>query len=138
MKQKITICATIHCPPPQTFNLFEAVLILQRGGVAYFGASGSAAINYFHAFTEVAPLACYPWPHDKSYQHYNLQPSRQNCYGHGRGSLQGVPAVCIRALDWVGRAATGSAEAEINTGDLAGDRYRVSRWTRTWRSGSFK
>eukprot|EP00884_Botryococcus_braunii_P013677 jgi/Botrbrau1/2230/Bobra.101_2s0058.1 len=53
VKQRITICATIHCPPPQTFNLFESVLILQKGRVAYFGASGSAAINYFHSFHEV-------------------------------------------------------------------------------------
>ena len=44
----ITICATIHCPPPHTFNLFDRVLIMQRGRVAYFGLNGQPAINYFN------------------------------------------------------------------------------------------
>ncbi|CAK0786885.1 hypothetical protein CVIRNUC_010099 [Coccomyxa viridis] len=44
----ITICATIHCPPPHTFNLFDRVLIMQRGRVAYFGLNGQPAINYFY------------------------------------------------------------------------------------------
>ena len=41
VKQGITICATIHCPPPHTFTLFDRALIMQRGRVAYFGPMAS-------------------------------------------------------------------------------------------------
>ncbi|KAK9845354.1 hypothetical protein WJX81_004187 [Elliptochloris bilobata] len=44
----ITVCATIHCPPPHTFALFDRLLVLQRGRMVYFGANGLAASAYFH------------------------------------------------------------------------------------------
>jgi ABC-type multidrug transport system ATPase subunit len=50
----ITICATIHCPPPHTFTLFDRALILQRGRVCYFGPNGQAAISYFYEHFEKA------------------------------------------------------------------------------------
>ena len=53
----ITICATIHCPPPHTFNLFDRVLIMQRGRVAYFGLNGQPAINYFYDHFEKVSYA---------------------------------------------------------------------------------
>jgi hypothetical protein len=37
----------------EKFHVPESVFILQKGRVAYFGASGSAAINYFHSFPQV-------------------------------------------------------------------------------------
>ena len=43
----ITVCATIHCPPPHTFALFDRLLVLQRGRVVYFGSNGVAASAYF-------------------------------------------------------------------------------------------
>ena len=54
VKQGITICATIHCPPPHTFTLFDRVLIMQRGRAAYFGANGQPAISYFYGHFEKA------------------------------------------------------------------------------------
>ena len=48
MKRGITICATIHCPPPHTFTLFDRALIMQRGRVVYFGLNGQPAIDYFY------------------------------------------------------------------------------------------
>ncbi|GAB4820601.1 hypothetical protein N2152v2_007647 [Parachlorella kessleri] len=45
----ITICSTIHSPPPYTFELFDRLLVLQRGRVAYFGPNGDAALDYFRA-----------------------------------------------------------------------------------------
>ncbi|EIE23643.1 P-loop containing nucleoside triphosphate hydrolase protein [Coccomyxa subellipsoidea C-169] len=36
----ITVCATIHSPSPQTFNLFDKVIILLRGRIVYFGDNG--------------------------------------------------------------------------------------------------
>lgn len=36
----IAICGTIHSPPPDTFALFDRVLVLQRGRVVYFGENG--------------------------------------------------------------------------------------------------
>ncbi|KAK9906864.1 hypothetical protein WJX75_009364 [Coccomyxa subellipsoidea] len=47
-KRGITICATIHCPPPHTFTLFDRSLIMQRGRTAYFGLNGQPAIDYFY------------------------------------------------------------------------------------------
>lgn len=44
----ITICATIHSPTPYTFGLFDRLLLLLRGNVAYFGENGAVALNYFH------------------------------------------------------------------------------------------
>ena len=62
VKQGITICATIHCPPPHTFTLFDRVLILQRGRVAYFGANGQPAISYFYYhFEKASPANCDPF-----------------------------------------------------------------------------
>lgn len=43
----ITIAATIHTPTSRTFQLFDRVLILQRGRIVYFGDNGEAATNYF-------------------------------------------------------------------------------------------
>lgn len=48
VKRGITICATIHCPPPHTFTLFDRALIMQRGRVVYFGLNGQPAIDYFY------------------------------------------------------------------------------------------
>ena len=36
----ITVCATIHSPTPYCFNLFDRLLLLLRGQVAYFGPNG--------------------------------------------------------------------------------------------------
>ncbi len=36
----ITVCATIHSPSPATFNLFDKVMILLTGRIAYFGGNG--------------------------------------------------------------------------------------------------
>jgi len=36
----ITVCATIHSPSPNTFNLFDKVIILLRGRIVYFGNNG--------------------------------------------------------------------------------------------------
>ena len=44
----ITVCATIHSPTPYTFGLFDRLLLLLRGQVAYFGENGSMALNFFH------------------------------------------------------------------------------------------
>ena len=43
----MTVCATIHCPPPHTFALFDRLLVLQRGRIVYFGGNGLAAAAYF-------------------------------------------------------------------------------------------
>ena len=37
----ITVCATIHSPTPYCFNLFDRVLLLLRGQVAFFGPNGA-------------------------------------------------------------------------------------------------
>ncbi len=36
----ITVCATIHSPSPQTFDLFDRVIILLSGRIVYFGNNG--------------------------------------------------------------------------------------------------
>ena len=59
VKRGITICATIHCPPPHTFTLFDRALIMQRGRVVYFGLNGQPAIDYFYDhFPKASTLAC--------------------------------------------------------------------------------
>ncbi len=45
----ITIAATIHSPTPRTFQLFDRVLILQRGRIVFFGDNGESAKRYFAA-----------------------------------------------------------------------------------------
>ncbi|EFN50715.1 hypothetical protein CHLNCDRAFT_142571 [Chlorella variabilis] len=45
----ITVCATIHSPTPYTFGLFDRLLLLLRGQMTYFGANGTAAVEYFQA-----------------------------------------------------------------------------------------
>ena len=55
----MTICATIHCPPPHTFRLFDRLLILQRGSPVYFGGNGEAALSYFYGFEKVRALILY-------------------------------------------------------------------------------
>jgi ATP-binding cassette subfamily G (WHITE) protein 2 len=51
----MTICVSIHSPPPYTFHLFDRVLVLQRGRVVYFcSANGDAVYDYFaHSFPEL-------------------------------------------------------------------------------------
>ena len=39
----ITVCATIHSPSPQTFALFDRLIILLRGRIVYFGDNGARA-----------------------------------------------------------------------------------------------
>ncbi len=46
-REGMTVVATIHCPPPHTFALFDRLLVLQRGRAAYFGANGPSAAAYF-------------------------------------------------------------------------------------------
>jgi len=46
-REGMTVVATIHCPPPHTFALFDRLLVLQRGRAAYFGANGPRAAAYF-------------------------------------------------------------------------------------------
>ena len=54
----ITICATIHCPPAQTFQRFDRIFLLQRGRVVFFGQNNEAAASYFQeGFTEVSMSA---------------------------------------------------------------------------------
>ncbi len=50
----ITVCATIHCPPPHTFALFDRLLVLQRGRVVYFGSNGPPASAYFMGLPDKA------------------------------------------------------------------------------------
>lgn len=49
VNEGITIVATIHCPPPHTFRLFDRVLILQQGSIIYFGLNGKHSIDYFYS-----------------------------------------------------------------------------------------
>ena len=37
----ITVCATIHSPSPQTFGLFDKLIILLSGRIVYFGNNGA-------------------------------------------------------------------------------------------------
>jgi ABC-type multidrug transport system ATPase subunit len=37
----LTICATIHSPSPTAFQLFDRMLLLLSGQVAYFGPRGA-------------------------------------------------------------------------------------------------
>ncbi len=41
MKTGMTICATIHSPTPFCFRLFDRMMILLRGHMAYAGPNGS-------------------------------------------------------------------------------------------------
>lgn len=41
-KDAITVAATIHSPSPFTFRLFDKVIILLQGRIAYFGNNGRA------------------------------------------------------------------------------------------------
>jgi len=52
VRRGITIMATIHCPPPHTFRLFDHVLILQQGSLVYFGLNGDHPTTYFHQHFE--------------------------------------------------------------------------------------
>ena len=41
MKTGMTICATIHSPTPFCFRLFDRMMILLRGHMAYAGPNGT-------------------------------------------------------------------------------------------------
>lgn len=43
----ITVVATVHSPTPYCFGLFDRLLLLLRGRLAYFGPGGSRAVDYF-------------------------------------------------------------------------------------------
>ena len=46
----ITVVATVHSPTPYTFGLFDRLLMLLRGQMAYFGPNGerdSALVSIF-------------------------------------------------------------------------------------------
>ena len=45
----ITTCVSIHSPPPYTFELFDRVVVLQRGRTVYFGPNGDCAADFFGA-----------------------------------------------------------------------------------------
>ncbi|KAG2493535.1 hypothetical protein HYH03_008349 [Edaphochlamys debaryana] len=53
----VTICATIHSPTSYCFSLFDSLIMLVGGRVAYFGPRGHSAIEF-------AQSAC---PHVKGY-----------------------------------------------------------------------
>ena len=40
----ITVCATIHSPSPQTFGLFDKLIILLSGRIVYFGNNGALTL----------------------------------------------------------------------------------------------
>jgi ABC-type multidrug transport system ATPase subunit len=50
----ITVCATIHSPTPYCFALFDRLLLLLRGEMAYFGKSGAPALEYFQSIVPQA------------------------------------------------------------------------------------
>jgi hypothetical protein len=43
----ITVCATIHSPTTYCFSLFDKLMLLLRGRVAYYGDNGLSAVQYF-------------------------------------------------------------------------------------------
>lgn len=45
----MTVAASLHSPPSHTFDLFDRILLLQRGRVVYFGDNGAAVMDYFLA-----------------------------------------------------------------------------------------
>jgi ATP-binding cassette subfamily G (WHITE) protein 2 len=51
----ITVVSTIHSPTPYAFNLFDDIMILLRGRVAYFGPNGPAAKEFFERTNPDAP-----------------------------------------------------------------------------------
>ena len=50
-----TVAATIHSPTAATFALFDAVMLLVRGQLVYFGPQGMPALQY--AAAEWGPAA---------------------------------------------------------------------------------
>ena len=42
----MTVCATIHSPSPFTFHLFERLLLMAGGRIAYFGQNGDMCVDY--------------------------------------------------------------------------------------------
>ncbi|KAI7843801.1 hypothetical protein COHA_002699 [Chlorella ohadii] len=56
----IAVASSIHAPSPDTFALFDRVLILQRGRAVYFGDNGEACSRYFaEQFPALRPMR--PW-----------------------------------------------------------------------------
>ena len=51
----ITVCATIHSPSPLTFSLFDSLLMLLEGEVAYFGPNNCAMVDYFKGGCGITP-----------------------------------------------------------------------------------
>jgi ABC-type multidrug transport system ATPase subunit len=45
----MTVAASLHSPPSHTFDLFDRILLLQRGRVVYFGDNGAPVMEYFSA-----------------------------------------------------------------------------------------
>jgi len=52
-----TICATIHSPSAYVFKLFDAVMMLVRGNMVYFGPRGEPAVSYARAYWPAAKSA---------------------------------------------------------------------------------
>lgn len=56
----LTICATIHSPSPTAFELFDRMLLLLSGQVAYFGFRGAHCMVHCAIVIAVAfPLQAY-------------------------------------------------------------------------------
>eukprot|EP00884_Botryococcus_braunii_P004583 jgi/Botrbrau1/14125/Bobra.182_3s0068.1 len=52
----ITLCATVHCPTQAIFELFDNLLIMQRGRTVYFGPNSSVALDYFSSLDGVRAI----------------------------------------------------------------------------------
>lgn len=55
VKSGVTICATIHSPSPFCFQLFDRLMVLARGEVAYHGPNGSEMVEYFKHGCGITP-----------------------------------------------------------------------------------
>ena len=85
----ITVCATIHSPSPQTFALFDRLIILLRGRIDYFGANcartalpGSTCMRVHISVLVVRTAAAIP--HAKEWLKWSA------CLGAARLGLDGV------------------------------------------------
>eukprot|EP00892_Ulva_mutabilis_P005857 jgi/Ulvmu1/3643/UM017_0057.1 len=55
IKTGVTICATIHSPSPFCFSLFDRLMVLARGEVAYHGPNGPEMVEYFKHGCGISP-----------------------------------------------------------------------------------